>query len=120
MPKVFVLCTLFCLLSAIMPQKTQAQQGQFRFRHLTTEDGIPTNSIYQVIKDVHGMIWITTGSGLCRYDGYDIKTYQYNPDDLNSLTLKKLLVEGSNLFNSPFKPVPIQIVPNLSWYTDRI
>jgi len=32
------------------------------------------------------MIWITTTSGLCRYDGYDIKIYQYNPDDSNSLT----------------------------------
>jgi len=32
------------------------------------------------------MIWITTSSGLCRYDGYDIKIYHYNPDDSNSLT----------------------------------
>jgi len=53
---------------------------------LTTEEGLPANHIYKIMKDSHGMIWITTSSGLCRYDGYDFKIYQYNPSNSNSIT----------------------------------
>jgi signal transduction histidine kinase/ligand-binding sensor domain-containing protein/DNA-binding NarL/FixJ family response regulator len=62
------------------------QTEQYKFRHLTTVDGLPSNVINHIMKDSHGMIWITTNAGLCRYDGNDIKVYQYNPADSNSLT----------------------------------
>ena len=75
------------------------QTEQYKFRHLTTEDGLPTNVANRIIKDAHGMIWITTNAGLCRYDGYDFKTYQYNPDDSNSLSHNNLsgpIIEDSD------------------------
>jgi len=39
-----------------------------------------------VIKDSHGFIWITTRAGLCRYDGYNVKVFQYDPADSTSLS----------------------------------
>jgi len=59
---------------------------KYRFRHLTTDDGLPTNWCYQVMKDSRGFIWITTRAGLCRYDGYNMKVFQYDPADITSLS----------------------------------
>jgi signal transduction histidine kinase/ligand-binding sensor domain-containing protein/CheY-like chemotaxis protein len=61
------------------------QTEQYKFRHLTTEDGLPSNYVWRVLKDSKGFIWIGTNAGLCRYDGYKIKVYQYDPVDSNSL-----------------------------------
>jgi len=36
------------------------------------------------LQDSRGFIWITTSVGICRYDGYNIKTFQY--DIISGLT----------------------------------
>jgi len=59
---------------------------KYRFRHLTTNDGLPSNWCYDVMKDSQGFIWITTRAGLCRYDGYNIKIFQHDPADSTSLS----------------------------------
>ncbi len=74
-------------------QTIHSQSQQLKFRHLTTEDGLPSNLINNIMKDSHGMIWVSTVSGLCRYDGYEFKVYQYNPSDTNSLTHNNLANE---------------------------
>ena len=62
------------------------QAEQYKFRHLTTEDGMPNNFAYKIFKDSKGFIWITTRGGLCRYDGYNFKVYMYDPDDSTSIS----------------------------------
>lgn len=42
---------------------------------LSTAQGLPSNTIYQVNQDEKGYIWIAHDHGLSRYDGYAIKTY---------------------------------------------
>lgn len=52
-------------------------RGQYRFdnyKHLTTENGLPSNYVYDVAEDQYGFIWIATTSGLARYDGSKIST----------------------------------------------
>ncbi len=61
-----------------------SQTEQYKFRHLTTDDGMPNNFTYKIIKDSKGFIWITTRGGLCRYDGYNIKVFLYDPGDSTS------------------------------------
>jgi ligand-binding sensor domain-containing protein len=39
------------------------------YRNLTTKDGLPSNTIYQIKQDKKGFIWIATANGLVRYDG---------------------------------------------------
>jgi signal transduction histidine kinase/ligand-binding sensor domain-containing protein/DNA-binding response OmpR family regulator len=36
-------------------------------------------------QDKRGFIWFGTGGGLYKYDGYNFKMYQHNPDDLTSI-----------------------------------
>lgn len=43
-------------------------------RHITEDDGLPDNEIYYLFQDKKGIIWISTNSGLCRYNG---QSFQY-------------------------------------------
>ena len=81
--KIFILTITFQLLCIY---STCAQSDKNRIRHLTTDEGLPTNLTSSVIKDSRGFIWITTRSGLCRYDGINIKVFQNDPADSTSLS----------------------------------
>jgi ligand-binding sensor domain-containing protein len=57
------------------------------FNHLTANDGLPSNNINcAVVRDSKGFVWIGTGNGLSRYDGYGFKTYFNQPNDSTSLS----------------------------------
>jgi len=64
----FLLYPFFFLLlfSGFLP----AQEPEYTFRHLTTSNGLPSNSISTIIKDSDGFMWFGTSDGLTRYDGY--------------------------------------------------
>jgi ligand-binding sensor domain-containing protein len=42
------------------------------FTQFTVKDGLSHNSVYSILEDRTGFIWIGTDSGLCRYDGKTI------------------------------------------------
>lgn len=39
-----------------------------RFRRYTTDDGLPSNSVYGILEDDLGRLWISTNRGLARFD----------------------------------------------------
>lgn len=47
-------------------------------RSITMDDGLPSNAVRSVVQGSKGYMWFGTDNGLCRFDGYDVKTY-YNP-----------------------------------------
>ena len=75
---------IFCLL--LPSYYLFPQNPQYKFRHITANEGLSAPSIYSVIKDKQGFIWLATGIGLYRYDGYDFKQYRSNPSDSTSLS----------------------------------
>ncbi len=48
---------------------------QIRLNYLTTNDGLPQNTVDCILKDKEGFMWFGTWNGLCRYDGYNFKIY---------------------------------------------
>lgn len=76
----YYLCSFIYLLVSFA---TNAQV--IAFKHLSTEDGMPQNTIYSIIQDKAGFMWFCTQDGLCRYDGYTIKVYKHNDEDSNSM-----------------------------------
>ena len=48
------------------------------FNPLSAYEDISSNEVTRVMQDSKGYIWIATNSGLCRYDGYRIRTYKDN------------------------------------------
>ena len=68
-------------------QKLQVpQENTFRFRRLGTEQGLAQNTVFDVLQDKKGFLWIATGDGLCRWDGYNVKTWRHDPKDSTSLS----------------------------------
>jgi signal transduction histidine kinase/ligand-binding sensor domain-containing protein/DNA-binding response OmpR family regulator len=56
------------------------------FNHLTTEDGLSNNNVFDIIQDKSGFLWFATDDGLNRFDGYDFKVFRRDPENENSLS----------------------------------
>lgn len=68
---------------------------QYKFKHFSISDGLPSNSIRCLTQDYRGFIWVGTESGVCRFDGLNFKIFKNNPADSTSI--------GSNYINSIFE-----------------
>jgi len=44
--------------------------------HIDINNGLPSNHVYNILKDQHGYLWIATDKGVLRYNGYGF--YNYN------------------------------------------
>lgn len=45
------------------------------FRNYSTDDGLPSPEVHDIIQDRQGYIWIATDSGVSRFDGYKFKNF---------------------------------------------
>ena len=52
------------------------------FHHLSSEDGLLNNQVASFLKDSEGYLWIGTYSGICRFDGCRVKTYDLSEEVL--------------------------------------
>jgi len=66
------LLTLFTVLLA-WPARVPAKR--LPVRAYTTADGLPRNQIHSIVRDSRGFMWMCTGEGLSRFDGYEFTTY---------------------------------------------
>ena len=67
----------------IVPLK--AQLDDIVTRKYSRKDGLSYESVYCMLQDHQGMLWIGTYSGLNKFDGYNFTNYFNNPSDSNSL-----------------------------------
>src|SRR5215813_12874770 len=56
---------LFCLFFF----GSQAAYAQYRFDHWTADNGLPQNTIRDIVQTRDGYLWLTTFDGLVRFDG---------------------------------------------------
>ncbi len=68
-------------------------QNTTKFTRKTSRDGLSQSFIRNVIRDPKGFIWIGTGDGLNKYDGYHFKIYRSNSKVKGSLS-------GSNIITT--------------------
>ncbi|UEG54993.1 response regulator [Mucilaginibacter daejeonensis] len=73
------------LIALLVPLCVVAQTPELRFEQMTSENGLPQNTIHGISKDKYGFMWFGTWSGLCRFDGYKFRIYRYDPADKNSI-----------------------------------
>jgi ligand-binding sensor domain-containing protein len=46
--------------------------GQHKaWRQYTTDDGLPSNEVFDVVQDHSGYLWFVTSRGICRFNGYE-------------------------------------------------
>lgn len=58
-------------------------------------EGLPSNTVYDLVQDHDGYIWIGTDAGLCRYDGQYFKTYT-SEDGAPDIEILDLFVDSQN------------------------
>ncbi|WP_209404994.1 hybrid sensor histidine kinase/response regulator transcription factor [Pseudozobellia sp. WGM2] len=83
------------LLLFFLLQVTNLCGQDFYFKHYKVEDGLSHNTVQSSMQDEKGFLWFGTKNGLNRYDGYNFRLFQNNPDDPKSL--------GSNYVESLYE-----------------
>lgn len=104
-------------------------RGRLQFKHFSTEDGLPTNTVVSVEEDDNGTLWFATTGGLSRFDRASRTFRNYNDGDglspypyyqrahtkdndgrlyFGSLGGGITVFHPDSLFENPFVP-PIQI-----------
>jgi ligand-binding sensor domain-containing protein len=62
-----------------------ALPADWRLQRWTSEDGLAHNSVYALVQDRQGFLWIGTVDGLDRFDGYEFVHYRHDPTEPGSL-----------------------------------
>lgn len=62
---------------------------QYRFDHWTTTDGLPENSVIDIVQTHDSYLWFTTSDGLVRFDG--IKFTVFNRENSPKMTSTRLM-----------------------------
>ena len=85
MPKTGSIQALFVAIWLLFSFGLISQTDQYKFRHLTTKDGLSSHDVYCMTKDSRGFMWFGTSRGLSRFDGNDFKVFRFDPGDSTSL-----------------------------------
>ncbi|MBI3220171.1 MAG: GHKL domain-containing protein [Bacteroidetes bacterium] len=83
-PRLFHKLWLLFLLS--FPGSYLAEAQSYKFRHITTNDGLVSGNVLSILQDYQGFFWFGTEEGLQRYDGYSFKNYYFHKSDSLSLS----------------------------------
>jgi len=59
--------------------------GNIEFERYSIDEGLANLVIYDIEQDHHGFIWVSTGDGISRFDGYQFKNYLSDKNDPNSI-----------------------------------
>lgn len=78
-----LIVALFALLHALISLNANAS---LRFQTLSLEHGLPQATALSLLQDQQGFIWIGTEDGLARYDGYELRVFKNDPDQVHSLS----------------------------------
>ena len=62
-----------------------AQSPDLKFKHITVNDGLSFNLVFEIVKDSYGFMWFGTTDGLNKYDGYEMTVYRHIHGDSTTL-----------------------------------
>ena len=65
---------------------SESPLSNYRFAHLTIDEGLSQNVVTAILQDERGFMWFGTQDGLNRYDGYRFLTFKHDPEDPTSLS----------------------------------
>ncbi len=96
--RIAVLSITILILFSAVPTPVPAQSGDdplppqtdaapnLKFEHLTDEDFVIPNFIFDILQDHNGFMWFASSDGLYKYDGYDLTVYTAEPGNPESLS----------------------------------
>jgi PAS domain S-box-containing protein len=69
-PRMIVVVTTLVLFSGTLRSQIENLQDTWRWTTFSTESGLPSNAVYDVLETQNGVVWASTARGLAWYDGY--------------------------------------------------
>lgn len=122
-----ILVLLVCLLHALalFSESPGRFFGQYNFKFITENAGLPYSFVDDIFKDSEGYIWVATHYGIGRYDGYQFLNYnkQTEPIRLKNDFVHKICEDnfrrlwvasegGIDIFDlNTYTPVELNITP---------
>jgi signal transduction histidine kinase/ligand-binding sensor domain-containing protein len=76
----------FVLLLLFFHAVTLSQVDDFRFDHLSVNDGLSQSTVNAILQDRYGYMWFGTQDGLNRYDGYNFLVYKNDNEDSTTIS----------------------------------
>ncbi|QCK15105.1 hypothetical protein DCC35_10275 [Mangrovivirga cuniculi] len=83
--KILLLNFFFCFLLPGIGNTVIYAQNEYKFHHLSVEDGLSQTAVTDIVEDDLGFIWISTQNGLNKYDGKNFRIYRHSSDSLHSI-----------------------------------
>ncbi len=59
----------------------RASHDTLRLKHFTTADGLPSNSVFGIVPDTYGNLWLATSNGICCFNMQTYQARTYNSLD---------------------------------------
>ena len=78
------------LLFLLFSFRAFSQGSGVKFDRISVREGLADHSINCITQDHLGFVWIGGESGLYRYDGYEFRSFQYQPGDRTSQYFKDI------------------------------
>lgn len=75
----------YIVIAICTPFESFPQQLRWQFKNFTTNDGLPSSEVHQVLSDSRNFIWFATDHGACRYDGYRFETFNLPDNSILSI-----------------------------------
>lgn len=69
-----------------------------RFVHLNQDNGLSQGTVWKIMQDTYGFMWVCTDDGLNKYDGYKFTQYKFNTQQTGSISNNSIydIVEDKN------------------------
>jgi len=80
------LIAIICFISILLANKLVFSfYNNNSFNFYSVNDGLSQSTIYSIYQDKQGYIWLGTGDGLCRFNGYEFKVLKNNVEKYKNL-----------------------------------
>ena len=63
-----------------------AQTEKIRFKEYTIDHGLSQNTVFCLLQDKDGIIWVGTEDGLNKFDGYTFTAFKHRNQDSKSIS----------------------------------
>lgn len=81
MKRLSFLMMIFCLATML----SAGVIPDMKFKRLDTREGLSNSTVNSILRDSRGYVWLGTGYGLNRYDGYRVRTFFSYSNDTTTL-----------------------------------
>ena len=83
----------YLLALVLLAPQLQAQHPCYQQR--STDNGLPSNTVYDLELDHEGYLWLATELGTYRYDGYQFESYRHPAEKSRGTTGLGLAPDGT-------------------------